>query len=170
MHPNRKAFLDMLAFSEGTRTGQHKLTKNDGYDVIVTAIGGVQSIFTDYSSHPFAADHPSNGGKRRPSLVINSRGLTSNAAGRQQFMLRDWDHYRKLLQLDDFGPAAQDAWAIQLIRERHALPLIDMGNFKDAVNAVRSLWASLPGAGHNQHENDINRLETAYLSFGGQLA
>ena len=38
----RKAFLDMLAWSEGTDNGRQK-TRNHGYDVIV---GG--ELFTDY--------------------------------------------------------------------------------------------------------------------------
>ena len=42
----RKAFLDMLAWSEGTDNGRQK-TRNHGYDVIV---GG--KLFTDYSDHP----------------------------------------------------------------------------------------------------------------------
>ena len=42
----RKAFLDMLAWSEGTDNGRQK-TRNHGYDVIV---GG--KLFTDYSGHP----------------------------------------------------------------------------------------------------------------------
>ena len=41
----RKAFLDMLAWSEGTDNGRQK-TRNHGYDVIV---GG--ELFTDYSDH-----------------------------------------------------------------------------------------------------------------------
>ena len=41
-----KAFLDMLAWSEGTDNGRQK-TRNHGYDVIV---GG--ELFTDYSDHP----------------------------------------------------------------------------------------------------------------------
>ena len=43
----RKAFLDMLAWSEGTDNGRQK-TRNHGYDVIV---GGVWELFTDYSDH-----------------------------------------------------------------------------------------------------------------------
>ena len=31
----RKAFLDMLAWSEGTDNGRHQKTRNHGYDVIV---------------------------------------------------------------------------------------------------------------------------------------
>ena len=42
----RKAFLDMLAWSEGIDNGRQK-TRNHGYDVIV---GG--EPFTDYSDHP----------------------------------------------------------------------------------------------------------------------
>ena len=42
----RKAFLDMLAWSEGTDNGRQK-TRNHGYDVIV---GG--ELFIDYSDHP----------------------------------------------------------------------------------------------------------------------
>lgn len=160
MNKNRKAFLDMIAFSEGVREGQHPLTANDGYDVIVTGVDGPET-FADYKAHPFAAG-------RKPKQ-INTKGLYSTASGRYQFMLRDWQHYRDQLALPDFGPESQDLWAIQLIRERHALPLIDGGNFKDAVRACANLWASLPGAGYNQHENTLNRLETAYLNFGGQL-
>ena len=42
----RKAFLKMLAWSEGTDNGRGK-PRNRGYDVIV---GG--ELFTDYSDHP----------------------------------------------------------------------------------------------------------------------
>ncbi|EMD7474688.1 hypothetical protein VSU40_000628 [Salmonella enterica] len=42
----------MLAYSEGT--ANHPLTKNCGYDVIVTGLDGSPEIFTDYSDHPFA--------------------------------------------------------------------------------------------------------------------
>ena len=42
---NQRAFLDMLAWSEGIDNGRQK-TRNHGYDVIV---GG--ELFTDYSDH-----------------------------------------------------------------------------------------------------------------------
>jgi muramidase (phage lysozyme) len=160
MTPNRKAFLDMLAVSEGTSTSP--ATQNAGYDVIVTGFDGVPEVFSDYSNHPFA-----NG---RPSKVINSKGLTSNASGRYQFMLHDWAHYKAQLALPDFGPNSQDLWAIQLIRERGALPLIDVGSFSLAVARVNNLWASLPSAGYGQHENSIGKLQAAYVSAGGVLA
>ena len=57
----RKAFLDMLAWSEGTDNGRQK-TRNHGYDVIV---GG--ELFTDYS------DHPRKLVTLNPKLKINRR-------------------------------------------------------------------------------------------------
>ena len=79
----RKAFLDMLAWSEGLITDVRK-TRNHGYDVIV---GG--ELFTDYS------DHPRN-------LSLNPK-LKSTGAGRYQLLSRWWDAYRKQLGLKDFS-------------------------------------------------------------------
>ena len=57
----RKAFLDMLAWSEGTNNGRQK-TRNRVYNVIV---GG--ELFTDYS------DHPRKLVTLNPKLKINRR-------------------------------------------------------------------------------------------------
>lgn len=161
MTTNLRAFLDTIAWAEGTSTSP--ATRNNGYDVVVTGVDGRPEIFTDYRAHPFA------GG--RPSKIINRAGLTSNAAGRYQHMLRDWAHYRDLLRLPDFGPASQDAWAIQLIRERRALPLIEAGRFADAVAAVSNLWASLPGANYaGQPMRKLAQLAGIYSAAGGRLA
>ncbi len=161
MSSNRTAFLDMIAFAEGTSISP--ATQDRGYDVIVTGVDGTPEIFTDYSTHPFA------GG--RPSKVINRKGLTSNAAGRYQFMLKDWAHYKNLLHLPDFGPASQDAWAIQLIRERRALPLIDAGQLDAAINRVSNLWASLPGADYDdQPMREMSDLQRVYVDSGGSLS
>lgn len=160
INANRKAFLDMLAISEGTSSSP--ATRCSGYDVIVTGVDGKPEVFTDFRNHPFDLG--------RPSKVINSKGLTSNAAGRYQFMLKDWHHYRDQLGLLNFGPDSQDAWALQLIRERSALPLIDLGNLELAMQRCSNLWASLPGAGYGQHENTYAKLLTAYQGAGGVLA
>ena len=93
----RKAFLDMLAWSEGTDNGRQK-TRNHGYDVIV---GG--ELFTDYSDHP------------RKLVTLNPK-LKSTGAGRYQLLSRWWDAYRKQLGLKDFSPKSQDAVALQQIR------------------------------------------------------
>jgi len=157
---NVLAFLDMIAWSEGTSTSP--ATKNSGYDVIVTGIDKKPEIFTNYATHPFA-----NG---RPSKVINSKGLTSNASGRYQHMLKDWVHYKTLLKLPDFSAESQDRWAIQLIRERGALVLIQAGKFAQAVARVNNIWASLTGSNYGQPTHDISKLQAAYTKAGGSLS
>lgn len=154
---NLRAFLDMLAWSEGTSTSPS--TKNNGYDVIVTGVDKRPEVFTDYSDHPF--------NKGRPSKKINSKGLTSNASGRYQFMLKDWGYYRALLKLPDFGPESQERWAIQLIKERRALPDIEAGNIISAISKCRNIWASLPGAGYGQYEHKIGPLLEQFKKAGG---
>jgi muramidase (phage lysozyme) len=157
---NVVAFLSMLAWSEGTSTSP--ATKDRGYDVIVTGADRVPEVFTDYSVHPFS--------RGRKSKRINSKGLTSNASGRYQFMLKDYAHYRSLLRLPDFGPLSQDLWAIQLIRERRALTLIQAGKIEDAIARVRNIWASLPGAGYGQPEHKLADLLAVYRKAGGTVA
>jgi muramidase (phage lysozyme) len=156
---NLAAFLEMLAWSEGTSTSPATLC--DGYDVIVTGADKQPEIFYDFSQHPFASG--------RKSKLIRP-GLTSNASGRYQFMLKHWKHYRDLLKLPDFGPMSQDRWAIQLIKERGALADIEAGRFASAVKKCRNIWASLPGAGYGQFEHDYAKLETAFVKAGGRLA
>lgn len=160
MNANRKAFLDMIAYAEGTDP-DHPLSKDRGYDVIVTGVDGPE-IFDDYRAHPFVDG--------RPAKHVKGT-LYSTASGRYQFMRRDWWHYKALLHLPDFGPQSQDAWALQLIRERRALPDIDAGHFIVAVGKVSNLWASLPGANYkNQKMRQMSALEDAYERAGGTFA
>jgi len=69
---NALAFLDMLAWSEGTSTSP--ATAMDGYDVIVTGSDRKPEVFKDFTDHPSA--------KGRASKTINSKGLTPNTSGR----------------------------------------------------------------------------------------
>ena len=65
----RKAFLDILAWSEGIDNGRQK-TRNHGYDVIV---GG--ELFTDYSDHPCKTCHAKtqNSNQQAPDATSFSR-------------------------------------------------------------------------------------------------
>lgn len=157
---NALAFLDMLAWSEGTSTSP--ATALDGYDVIVTGIDRKPEVFTDFGDHPFA--------KGRRSKVINSKGLTSNASGRYQQMLKDWPYYRTLLALPDFSPISQDLLALQHIRECRALPDVHAGRVETAIAKCRNIWASLPGAGYGQREHQLGDLIQQYRLAGGALS
>ena len=117
----------MLAWSEGTDNGPSK-TRNHGYDVIV---GG--ELFC-YSDHP------------RKLVTLNPK-LKSTGAGRYQLLSRWWDAYRKQ-QLRKTSLRSQDAVALQQIEERGALPMIDRGDIRQAIDRCSNIWASLPGAGY----------------------
>ena len=152
------AFLDMLAVSE---IGEAMLaTSNDGYDVLVGSLPGAMRLFSDYSDHPLPRGH----------AIEYRPGLWSTAAGRYQILSRYWPHYRDQLNLPDFGPESQDRYAIQQVKEQRALPLIQGGEFVQAVDRCRNIWASLPGAGYGQHENSLEKLAAAYVAAGGRMA
>lgn len=150
---NVLAFLDLIAWSEGTDNGR-QATKDDGYDVVV---GG--GLFDSYADHP------------RRLVDLPALGIKSTAAGRYQILSRYWDHYRKQLGLvDGFTPENQDRVAMQLIRECKALDDIKAGRIELAIRKCRSRWASLPGAGYGQHEHKVSNLLAAYSKAGGALA
>lgn len=144
MNQNRKAFLDMIAWSEGT-AGKG----DNGYNVVV---GG--KLFDGYLDHP------------RIKVKVRE-GLWSTAAGRYQVLERFFDHYRVTLGLPDFGPDSQDRIALQLISECKALADIDDGRIEAAIRKCASRWASFPGAGYGQPENKIGKLLDAYTKAGG---
>jgi muramidase (phage lysozyme) len=145
---NVRAFLDMLAFSEGT-----KGRGDDGYNKLVNPGG----FFESYATHP-------------NQLMEVRPGLKSTAAGRYQFLSTYWPHYRDQLGLPDFGPTSQDKWAVQLIRERRALADVEAGRIEQALTQCSNIWASLPGAGYNQPEHPLAVLLAKFTEFGGVLA
>ncbi|MBB5875878.1 glycoside hydrolase family 104 protein [Xanthomonas sp. 3498] len=149
---NVVAFLDMLAWSEGTDNGK-QLTADHGYDVLV---GG--GLFRSYADHP------------RVLVDLPKLGIKSTAAGRYQLLQRYYVAYSKSLGLGDFSPLSQDLIALQQIKERGALKLIQAGNIKSAIAKVSNIWASLPGAGFGQHEHSIDDLLAAYKRAGGAVA
>jgi muramidase (phage lysozyme) len=145
--PNQKAFLDMLAWSEGT--AGHG---DDGYNVLV---GG--DLFHSY------ADHPHRKVEVQP-------GLWSTAAGRYQILGWVFNSYKALLGLPDFGPDSQDKIALQLIKECRACDDIENGRLDAAIAKCAHIWASLPGAGYHQPERQLTALRGAYEAAGGILA
>lgn len=140
---NVLAFLDMLAWSEGTSTIN---ASDDGYNVIV---GG--GLFTDYSKHP------------RKLVALPRYGIKSTAAGRYQFLAGTWDAIvRNYGFKGRFIPEAQDLAAIKLLTECGALPYIKAGRIVDAIAEAAPIWASLPGAGYGQREHKLANLLGIY--------
>ena len=143
--PNVLAFLDMLAWSEGTDNGKQP-TMDSGYDVLV---GG--GLFRSYVDHP------------RVLVNLPKLGIKSTAAGRYQLLSRTWDALvRNYGFRGRFIPEAQDLAAIKLLTECRALPHIQAGRIAEAIRAAAPIWASLPGAGYGQHEHELRNLLGIY--------
>lgn len=149
MTKNQKAFLDMIAWAEGTWS----IGKNDGYDVIVTSTVEHPVLFTDFSTHP-----------RREMDVKNAHGILvcrSDAAGRYQLMGRYFEPYKalchtypdcgrpaELQRQPGFYPPCQDCYALQQIKECRALPDIEAALIAQAIAKCAHIWASFPGANY----------------------
>ena len=146
----RKAFLDMLAWSEELITDVRKT------EIMVMTSLASGELFTDCSDHP------------RKLVTLNPK-LKSTGAGRYQLLSRWWDAYRKRLGLKDFSPKSQDAVALQQIKERGALPMIDRGDIRQAIDRCSNIWASLPGAGYGQFEHKADSLIAKFKEAGGTV-
>lgn len=119
---------------------------SQGYDIIVGSTPSKPIKMRDYSDHP----------------RVLVKAVNSTAAGRYQILERYFDAYKNQLNLPDFGPESQDRIALQLIKECKATDDIENGNIVDALHKCRSRWASLPGAGYGQNENQLSKLVRIY--------
>ena len=64
---------------------------------------------------------------------------------------------------------SQDAVALQQIKERGALPMIDRGDIRQAIDRCSNIWASLPGAGYGQFEHKADSLIAKFKEAGGTV-
>jgi muramidase (phage lysozyme) len=144
------AMLDTIARTEGTdrSTGDGQRT---GYNIIFTF-----DRFTDFSDHP--------------RKIRCSGSLCSDAAGRYQFLSTTWDG----LGLSSFQPSQQDLGAIELIKRRRALNLVEAGRITEALQSLSFEWASLPFRGcegrYGQPAYCIDEVRRFFTQSGGVLA
>lgn len=159
---NEQAFLRTIRVAEGT-------AGPNGYR---TMFGG--GLFSSYADHPRVAHRFTDKA---------GRTLWTSAAGAYQFMaispipdstkstrMDTWDRLKRKLALYDFSPESQDRAALELIDEAGALYDVRAGRFSAAIDKVRKVWASLPGAGYAQPERSLGELQAAYVNAGGSLA
>jgi len=161
--PRIRAFLDLIALSEGTSSSP--ITRADGYDIIVTGIDG-GNRFDDFSTHPFAdhqlaivvrdAEPPVYGrnqaGQVDPSIVLSKAKppLKSTASGRYQITYPTWSYLYPYLDDRSFSPRAQDAAAIKLLEQCAAYVDIIQQDIPRAINRAALTWASFPGNSYSQ--------------------
>ena len=120
-----QAFLDMLAWSEGTDNGRQK-TRNHGCKNDV--IGKRKLLLITRSPRKLVTLNPklkSTGAERyQLSRLV---GYTTQAAWPERLLSE-----------------SQDAVALQQIKERGALPpMIDRGDIRQAIDRCSNIWASL---------------------------
>ncbi|MEY3903606.1 MAG: hypothetical protein RL189_2912 [Pseudomonadota bacterium] len=147
---NMHAFLDVIAYAEGTdRQG-----KGGGYNVNYSHTESYPKLFSDMSKHP--------------RWLICS-GYCSDAAGRYQIKSDTWGDVRRELNLPDFSPRSQDRAAVQLIKWRGGhddVERIDGPNsFSDALYAVRYEWASLPHSPYGQPIKTVGELWAKFKEY-----
>lgn len=141
------AFLDMIAWSEGT---SRTASSDDGYNVLV---GG--NLFSDYQNHP------------NQRIYLPSLHLYSTAAGRYQFLYGTWLAIEEKDRLPDFSPVSQDLGCVLLLQQANAYSNVTSGMIDVAIPQCNHLWASLPSSPYGQYENTMASLEAAYLRYGG---
>jgi len=172
------AFLDLIAWSEGTQT--HPLTKDDGYDVIVSGVDGIH-VFADYSCHPFSRgrepitvrnqqparyDHE-DGDSTKPVIQVHGTipPIISTASGRYQITLLTWEHVGEAIKAGTFSPMNQDLAAIKLIEQAHAIEAIMNDALPHAFELLSNTWASLPGNLYGQGGHSVRDLKRYYESL-----
>ena len=165
----RKAFLDMLAWSEGTDNGRQKTERI----MVMTRHCRRRAIFS-YSDHPLG------------TITLNPK-LKSTGAGRYQLLSRWWDACRKQLGLKDFSPKVRTLWhcsrlrsvalylwlivvisvrqsAVAAISGLHCRALVMVGQFEHKAD---SLIAKFKEAGGTVREIDVGShrdyLRSGYL-------
>lgn len=145
--PRVRAFLDTIGRSEGA-------TYN-------TLVGGGK--FSDFSHHP-----------------LNKPGIKtvygySTASGKYQYLRATWNGVATALGLKDFTPHSQDLGAVELLRQRKALPFLldsnlsDADAFQKASYAARNEWASLPASQLGQHRQNYNTLLSYFQKALGSV-
>jgi lysozyme len=159
---NIAAFLGVIKQAEGTANS------GDAYRV---CYGYAHTIANDQ-------DHPAITGEwrgeRLPDAMCKNAGFgpgcVSTAAGAYQIIRPTWATIKAALSLPDFGPASQDAAAVELIRRRGALEDVKAGRIAAAINKCRNEWASLPGNYAKQGQRSADQLVAWYQQNGGNIA
>jgi lysozyme len=158
MTPNVAAFLTMISHSEGTDRGTDPYRICFGFKHVIQSLADHPAVTGEWAGEPLDFLGPAYAGK------------ISTAAGRYQITRPTWLGLQAILHLPDFTGPSQDDAAIQLIKDRGALDLINAGDIQTAIRACAGEWASLPGSKSGQPQNKLGLLVDAYQSAGGALA
>ena len=118
-NPNVRKYLSYLNANEGSPKANQTVDYRE---------------FNDYSKHPNIA------------VPFNKKGDVSTAAGKYQFLNSTWNDVSKKHNLKDFSEENQDKGAVALLQDIGALDDVRKGNFSQANEKAKNIWASLRGS------------------------
>lgn len=132
INDHRKAFLDTIAFAEGTY-GANGIRYN--------VLFGLKE-FSSFADHPKVDQRFTD---------TNGKSNSTDVAGAYQFLSTTFGGLKKSYpdKVPDFTPASQDNGAILLIQKRNALNSVDEGRVRQALFAICQEWASVPCGENN---------------------
>lgn len=129
------AYMDVISWCEGTYP--------DGYNIM---FGG--ATFSDFSDHPRS--------------VQGGGGLSSDAAGRYQFLSTTWDSVSASVGVTDFSPKSQNICGWQLAKNRGVTPDDIVADVISALKEANQEWASLPGSPYGQPTKTEGQCQEQY--------
>jgi muramidase (phage lysozyme) len=155
---NQRAFLSMIAHSEGTDRALDPYRVCYGYRHTIVSL----------------RDHPAVTGEWRGESLANLGPQyaheISTAAGRYQINRPTWMQCKAALDLKDFTGPSQDDAALFLIKQCGYLDAVNAGDIQAAIQGCSPIWASLPGSAAGQPTRSLASLVDAYTELGGELA
>jgi len=148
---NVKAFMEMIRKCEGT---SHK----DGYRFMFGSTYSKPVLMDNINDHPLKMfNYTDKAGKK----------MLTSAAGAYQITKTTWIVLKYQLGLKDFSEHSQDLCCVELISQCNVLQKLMDGNFHEALNGCRKIWASLPNSGNNQPEKSLQTVAKYYKDAGG---
>ncbi len=153
-----KDYSEAEAFSESygklsrVITGPEGTSGADGYQKM---FGG--STFEGFSDHP--------------RKLNTSNGLTSDAAGKYQFLSTTWDEAAAATGVTDFSPESQEIAARYLIQRAGInpdAPINSKEEFIRVMNALSPVWASLPNTqGKSRYNQPVASHDELWKRYQG---
>ena len=146
----RKAFLDMLAWSEGTDNGRQENQKSWLWRHCRR-----RAIYWLLRSP-------------RKLVTLNPK-LKSTAPNATSFFPVGGMLYRKQFGLKDFSPEVRTLWHCSRLRSVALYLWLIVVDIRQAIDRCSNIWASLPGAGYGQFEHKADSLIANSKEAGGTV-
>jgi muramidase (phage lysozyme) len=151
---NRHAFRVVISDCEGT-------PGDEGYRALFGWRPGNGKVFASFADHPR---------QFFPYKQLDGTVVRTSAAGKYQATATTWDDFIRECGPHDFSPASQDKFADWLITKCGAMPDVDAGRLREAIEKCGGRWASLPSARVPQPRRSYEFCVQSFIKAGGVLA